>query len=104
MPLIADFHAQLDADERIVIPPDALSSVRRAAGGRLRITISTAAGDPESLAARGIEQDTVDLVAVVQKFERDLAALVLSAEGSAGDSPLGTRLMSVARCETGGAA
>ncbi|MBC8146184.1 MAG: hypothetical protein H7X80_11420 [bacterium] len=101
MPLLADFHADLD-DDQIRIPADALASIRRAGGGRLRVTIETAAGDPEALAARGIDQETVDRVADVQKFERDLAALVLSGEGFVKEGPLRDRLEKLVNGGIGG--
>lgn len=103
MPLLADFHADL-TDDRIVIPEEALATIRRAGGGRLRIAISTAAGDPEALAQRGIDQETVDRVAETQKYERDLAALVLSGEGIAHGSALGRRLAKIGFGESGGSA
>jgi hypothetical protein len=75
-----EFLAEL-RDGRIELPEEIASRLRLKGLSRLRVVITTAAEEEESLAKRGIDAATIDRVAEAQRFDRDVATAALLGEG-----------------------
>jgi hypothetical protein len=73
---LADAH-----DGRIELPAEIASRLRLKGITQLRVVITTVAEEEERLAARGIDAETIDRVAEAQRFDRDVATVVLLGEG-----------------------
>jgi hypothetical protein len=83
-------------DGRIELPPEIAARLRLRGIDRLRVRISSLAEEEERLRLRGVDAGTIDRVAVVQRFDRDVAVTVLAGEGAAVDTSLGRRLAGLA--------
>jgi hypothetical protein len=100
MPQLADFHADLEGD-RVTLPAAVAARLAGAGVVRVRVRIETPAAEPELLASRGIDEQTIAAVAGVQKIGLDVAAAVLAGEGIAPAGALFERLEGLRDGSTG---
>ncbi len=82
-------------DGRIELPEEIASRLAHKGITRLRVAITTAADEEARLAVRGIGPETIDRVAAAQRFDRDVATVVLGSEGSAAEGELAGRLRGI---------
>ncbi|MEO5930029.1 MAG: hypothetical protein ABIR47_08855 [Candidatus Kapaibacterium sp.] len=73
--------------------PDEISARLRLKGiDRVRVVVVSVGEDESELAARGIGSELIERVAEMQRFDRDVATVVLRGEGAALGTELGERL------------
>jgi hypothetical protein len=84
------------SDGRIALPDDIAGRLRIKGITRLHVVVTSVAEEEERLASRGIDAESIDRVAAVQRFDRDVAGMVLGGEGGVpAVSDLAARLRSV---------
>jgi hypothetical protein len=85
-----------DQTDGLIRLPDEITSRLRVNGiHRLRVVVTSVADDESRLAERDIVSGTIDRVAATQHIDRDVATIVLSGEGAAEGTELGTRLAGI---------
>jgi hypothetical protein len=82
-----------DQTDGVIRLPDEIASRLRVNGiHRVRVVVTSVAEDEDRLAERDIVAETIDRVAATQHIDRDVATIVLTGEGAAKGTGLGTRL------------
>ncbi len=90
------------ADGTIRMPAEMAARLALRGIRAVRVVVTSVGEDNALLAARGIDADTVDRVAAVQRFDRDVASVVLLGEGAAAGTELADRLAGLAGASTEG--
>ena len=86
-----EFYGELQGD-RLEIPPEIASRFRLKGIRRLHVVASSAEVEEAELEARGIPAETIETIARVQHYDRDVALAMLGGEGLAAGTPLAGRL------------
>jgi hypothetical protein len=86
-----EFYAELQGD-RLEIPAEIASRFRLKGIRRLHIVASSAEVEEAALVARGIALETIETIAGVQHYDRDVALAMLGGEGIAAGTVLEERL------------
>lgn len=91
MSLSFDFVCNINIDGTIDIPKDVLGRLISKGINKLNVTLTSYSND-ELLIKRGITNEVVIKVSEIQKYDIDIAKMILSAEGSVSDLEFENRL------------
>jgi hypothetical protein len=86
-----DFVTELE-EGAIRLPDEILARLDSKGIQRVRVVLTSVADDEARLASRGIDSEAIDRVAGMQRFDRDVATIVLTGEGAAFGEGIGSRL------------
>ena len=96
MSLRLEFPAEISGSS-IVLPQEVEGRLRLNGITKVNVVLTSAAEDEQALAKRGITSGAIDAVASMQRFDRDIATVVLSGEGAGAVSELQERLLHLAK-------
>lgn len=91
MSLSFDFVCNINIDGTIDIPKDVLGRLISKGINKLNVTLTSYSND-ELLIKSGITNEVVIKVSEIQKYDIDIAKMILSAEGSVSDLEFENRL------------